>query len=807
MVEFAGKDRYQWAAIAPEEEEVRRRLAPGKQTEVGRVYGAFAQHHAMGELDGTVIQRAVAPGVAMPGPALPDASAILRLFGRHDGSPVQATGPESASSASASTGGGAPLPAPLAAQMGAAFSTSFAGVRVHQDASAAALGATAYARGDDLHFAPGRYDPHSQAGRELIGHELTHVVQQRAGRVGVQGKGLPINADPALEAEADDLGARAARGQMVMVAGASAMPAATPAGAPLQLKLSDARVLLHQLIASDDIDDGAAEQLRSIVKKLAESELFALQQYARTLPRGPHIFSKLTGIQDPGGPEQVTQPSNPQRTKFGREADVSGALQSKEAWSVDWVIDELIFEIGRVKKLPEQVTEGLVDWLLRASPQDFDRVVLAASAKFDLDYLWEALAGADGPELGRKLLSSRGTKGGEPPGKKLREKLHQKVVETDDVNVLIGLFAQRFLIPSVTGTWDAPRLKKLYFTLEQLPDNHTLGNLALLEARGKDGISRGEYARQGIEIQHPPDAPDERDLRFGQRDGGPTSDVARNWGAEPIAFEGKDRFNEVVRHEVGHAIDAGGVYSDPYCTTLDGGHWKFHNDDEELGRAAFGYSGGELAQDPAYQDDQVMSGLGGALRSARGDGAYDRFQPALESYVKRAFPAPPTQTTTQSPPQEPSGGMFSSLLSYFSSDTEKAPQLPPKPKQPGLTDKQRRELTRLTITVGNDPAASLLHRHLAGEVYPGEAAVVNGRAFVDLSQLGHGPGRTASYDFSARLRQVSDYQFVSPSEWFAEAYTAYYEPVDEKTEVRGERLRERDPATWRFFAGKVDLDK
>ena len=85
--------------------------------------------------------------------------------------------------------------------------------------------------------------------------------------------------------------------------------------------------------------------------------------------------------------------------------------------------------------------------------------------------------------------------------------------------------------------------------------------------------------------------------------------------------------------------------------------------------------------------------------------------------------------------------------------------------------------------------------------------MVNGRAFVDLSNLGHGYGRTASYDFSARLRQVSDYQFVSPSEWFAEAYTAYYEPVDEKTEVRGAHLQERDPVTWKFLATTVDVDK
>jgi hypothetical protein len=100
--------------------------------------------------------------------------------------------------------------------MATSFATDFSAVRVHEDDAARSMGALAFTRGNDVHFAPGRFDPVSQTGQELIGHELAHVVQQRAGRVAVpQGKGAPINADPALEAEADALGARAARGERV----------------------------------------------------------------------------------------------------------------------------------------------------------------------------------------------------------------------------------------------------------------------------------------------------------------------------------------------------------------------------------------------------------------------------------------------------------------------------------------------------------------------------------------------------------------------------------------------------------------
>lgn len=57
----------------------------------------------------------------------------------------------------------------------------FDSVRVHDDRSAAraasALGARAFTLGEDIFFAAGRYQPWSSAGRELIAHELTHVLQ------------------------------------------------------------------------------------------------------------------------------------------------------------------------------------------------------------------------------------------------------------------------------------------------------------------------------------------------------------------------------------------------------------------------------------------------------------------------------------------------------------------------------------------------------------------------------------------------------------------------------------------------------
>ncbi len=80
-------------------------------------------------------------------------------------------------------------------------------VRVHHGSGAAAqLQAHAFARGGDIHIGPGQ-------GRHLA-HEVWHVVRQKQGRVRperVLPGGVAVNDSPALEAEADHMGAAAER--------------------------------------------------------------------------------------------------------------------------------------------------------------------------------------------------------------------------------------------------------------------------------------------------------------------------------------------------------------------------------------------------------------------------------------------------------------------------------------------------------------------------------------------------------------------------------------------------------------------
>ncbi|MFM2045320.1 MAG: hypothetical protein RLY86_3896 [Pseudomonadota bacterium] len=106
--------------------------------------------------------------------------------------------------------GGKPLPPSILAKMEAAFGTDFSAVRIHEGPQAARIGALAFTTGTDIYFAPGRYQPETLQGQQLLGHELTHVVQQRQGRVRApSGSGLSVVQDAMLEAEADRMGMRA----------------------------------------------------------------------------------------------------------------------------------------------------------------------------------------------------------------------------------------------------------------------------------------------------------------------------------------------------------------------------------------------------------------------------------------------------------------------------------------------------------------------------------------------------------------------------------------------------------------------
>jgi hypothetical protein len=71
--------------------------------------------------------------------------------------------------------------------MESSLGADFSGVRVHTDQRSdslnRSLSARAFTTGQDIFFRVGSYQPGSSIGRELIAHELTHVVQQNGNAV------------------------------------------------------------------------------------------------------------------------------------------------------------------------------------------------------------------------------------------------------------------------------------------------------------------------------------------------------------------------------------------------------------------------------------------------------------------------------------------------------------------------------------------------------------------------------------------------------------------------------------------------
>lgn len=76
-------------------------------------------------------------------------------------------------------GSGNPLSNETRAFMEPRFGADFSNVRVHETPDLAnSIQAQAFTHGQDIYFNSGKYNPRSSGGKELLAHELTHVVQQ-----------------------------------------------------------------------------------------------------------------------------------------------------------------------------------------------------------------------------------------------------------------------------------------------------------------------------------------------------------------------------------------------------------------------------------------------------------------------------------------------------------------------------------------------------------------------------------------------------------------------------------------------------
>jgi hypothetical protein len=114
----------------------------------------------------------------------------------------------------AARSGGQSLPESVRAYFEPRFGEDFSDVRIHRgpqaDEAARSLNARAFTLGRDIVFRSGTFRPDTRAGKELLAHELTHVVQQRSATATPQPLRVGTPGDR-FESEAERIASRVVR--------------------------------------------------------------------------------------------------------------------------------------------------------------------------------------------------------------------------------------------------------------------------------------------------------------------------------------------------------------------------------------------------------------------------------------------------------------------------------------------------------------------------------------------------------------------------------------------------------------------
>jgi outer membrane protein OmpA-like peptidoglycan-associated protein len=94
------------------------------------------------------------------------------------------------------SGNGQPLPNEVRSYYEPRFGYDFSNVKVHTDSvaakSAQSINALAYTSGNNIVFNNDQYSPNTNSGKRLLGHELTHVVQQGSGMKNISRKPILV---------------------------------------------------------------------------------------------------------------------------------------------------------------------------------------------------------------------------------------------------------------------------------------------------------------------------------------------------------------------------------------------------------------------------------------------------------------------------------------------------------------------------------------------------------------------------------------------------------------------------------------
>lgn len=289
--------------------------------------------------------------------------------------------------------------------------------------------------------------------------------------------------------------------------------------------------------------------------------------------------------------------------------------------------------------------------------------------------------------------------------------------------------------------WDAVGLRRCWVVLKDLPEEHVRGSQWLVHwTRYAGGGSAGGYYAEGHKESSMGYGSDKMDSKNGAADkGDPLYRVVR--------------FDKVVRHEVGHAVDKAVGGSAAYCIgNSGGGKWEEHGS-------------------PTLPlVETIVAAAGGAISKLK-----DEHKTVVMDAILRAMKAGAPEKTKAN---------IQKLPIMKAAKKGEQPEVDPAALANILADPT--VATSETSGTGMNPWYNA----------PGQGVDVGGRHY----QASYGK-TWVSYEKSSLARKVSTYQHRAPGEWFAEAYATYFQP-DKEGKV-GTLLAARDAGTKTWFDANV----
>ena len=247
-------------------------------------------------------------------------------------------------------------------------------VRIHADARAeqlnASLNARAFTRGNDIFFGAQQYQPQSPAGRHLLAHELTHVLQQRAGGQPIVQRRCALRRPPA----GFDLATTGIWRQIRSGLNAITRPNPQPRQPRLPLYnpasvleiLNSSNCFLHDAQTVEQNFPDRAGGLPSLIIRLHEREETGSHFIRRQAPRASLIESQVTDQLDRtvrNIVHEIVHASHqaPQRATSGRRrvTRTEAAVIQEEAATrtrENDIMDEL-YRAGRMTRVAGSATE------------------------------------------------------------------------------------------------------------------------------------------------------------------------------------------------------------------------------------------------------------------------------------------------------------------------------------------------------------------------------------------------------------------------------------------------------------------